>query len=96
MSQYELNRSVIAAIDAFHQVLSLQELLEIALDQATESAEKRQQRTELLTNCYLHQVKPYLEDLNQELKEIQQQVLRSDGGQIRTTIGAGLAKKKCS
>lgn len=93
MSQYELNKSVIAAIDAFHQVQCLQELLEMAIDQATESAQKRQQRTELLTMCYLYQVKPYLEQLQLELKEIQQQ-LGAYVGQMNGTHGVGLAAER--
>ena len=94
MSQYELNRSVIAAADALGQVVSLQELLRISLDIAGQSAEKRQERTELLLICYLDQVKPYLEDLAQELKEIRQLVPRAYGGQMSAMHGAGLAAEK--
>lgn len=90
----ELSLSITAALDAFYQVVSLQELLEIALEQATESVEKRQQRIELLIICYLHQAKPYLEELQQELKEIRQRVPRAYGGQMNVTIGAGLAAEK--
>lgn len=74
MSQYELSRSVTAATDALAQVVSLQELLFISLDIAGQSHEKRQKRTELLLNCYLYEVKPYLEELRQELTEIRQLV----------------------
>ena len=94
MSQYELNRSVIAAADAFAQVISLQELLKISLDIAGQSAEKRQERTELLLICYLDQVKPYLEDLAIELKEIRQLVPKAYGGQMSAKHGAGLAAEK--
>ena len=94
MSQYELNRSVIAAADAEAQVVSLQELLRISLDIAGQSAEKRQERIELLIICYLDQVKPYLDDLAIELEEIRQLVPRASAAQIRTTIGAGLAAEK--
>ncbi len=52
MSTDELSLSVTAATDAFDQVVSLQELLEIALDTAGQSLEKRQARTELLLICY--------------------------------------------
>ncbi len=94
MSQYELNRSVIAAADAFAQVVSLQELLRISLDIAGQSAEKRQERIELLLICYLDQVKPYLEDLAIELKEIRQLVPRAYGGQMNATHSAGLTAEK--
>ncbi len=69
-----LSLSVTAGLDAFNQVVNLQELLEISLEQATTSPEKRQSRTELLTICYLHQVKPFLEELSQELKEMRQEI----------------------
>ena len=94
MSQYELSRSITAATDAFNQVVSLQELLKISLDIAGQSAEKRQERTDLLLICYLDQVKPYLEDLAIELKEIRQLVPRASAAQIRTTLGSGLAAEK--
>ena len=94
MSQYELNKSVIAAADAFAQVVSLQELLRISLDIAGQSAEKRQERIELLLICYLDQVKPYLEDLAIELKEIRQLVPRAYGGQMSAKHSAGLAAEK--
>lgn len=94
MSQYELNSSVIAAADAFAQVVSLQELLKISLDIAGQSAEKRQERIELLIICYLDQVKPYLDDLAIELEEIRQLVKRASAAQIRAMHGAGLAAEK--
>ncbi len=84
----ELSLAVTAALDAFYQVVSLQELLTIALEQATESVEKRQQRTELLTICYLHQVQPYIDELQQELKEIRQLVPRAYGGQMVSQVVA--------
>ena len=90
----ELSLSITAAVDAFYQVQCLQQLLEIALDQPTESQQLKQQRTELLTICYLHQVKPYLEDLAIELKEIRQLVPRAYGGQMSAKHGAGLAAEK--
>lgn len=67
-----LRSEVTAALDAFYQIVSLQELLEISLELVTTRPEKRQSRTELLTICYLHQVKPFLEELETELKEIRQ------------------------
>ena len=94
MSQYELSRSITAATDALDQVVSLQELLFISLDIAGQSAEKRQQRTDLLLNCYLYEVKPYLEELRQELQEIRQLVPRGDGGQMSAKHSAGLAAEK--
>jgi hypothetical protein len=94
MSTDELSLSITAATDALDQVVSLQEILEISLDTAGQSLEKRQARTELLLICYLHQVKPYLEELQQELKEIRQLVPRAYGAQIRTTSGSGLAAEK--
>ncbi len=94
MSQYELNSSVIAAADAFAQVVSLQELLKISLDIAGQSAEKRQERIELLIICYLDQVKPYLDDLSIELEEIRQLVKRAYGGQMSANHGAGLVAEK--
>lgn len=66
--------SVTTALDAFYQVVNLQELLEISLEQAETSPEKRQSRTELLTICYLHQVKPFLQELELELKEMRQEI----------------------
>lgn len=69
-----LSLSVTAAADAFYQIVNLQELLEISLELVTTSPEKRHSRTELLTICYLYQVKPYLEELEQELKEIRQEI----------------------
>jgi hypothetical protein len=58
-------------------IVNLQELLEISLELVTTSPEKRQSRTELLTICYLHQVKPFLEELSQELKEMRQEIDRA-------------------
>ena len=89
----ELSLSVTAALDAFYQVVSLQELLTIALDTFGQSAEKRQQRTELLTICYLQQVKPYLEELQQELKEIRQRVPRAYGGQMMSQVAARVGQQ---
>lgn len=94
MSQYELSRSITAATDALDQLVSLQELLFISLDIAGQSHEKRQKRTELLLNCYLHEVKPCLEELRQELQEIRQLVPRASGGQMSATHRAGLAAEK--
>lgn len=67
-------RSVTAALDALIQVVNLQELLEISLSLVETSPEKRHSRTELLTICYLYQVKPYLEELETELKEMRQEI----------------------
>ena len=72
-----LSLSVTAGLDAFNQIVNLQELLEISLELVTTSPEKRQSRTELLTICYLHQVKPFLEELSQELKEMRQEIDRA-------------------
>lgn len=94
MSLDELSLSITAATDALAQVVSLQELLEICYDIAGQSSEKRQQRTELLLQCYLHEVKPYLEELRQELEEIRQLVPRAYGGQMSATLGSGLAAEK--
>lgn len=69
-----LSRSVTAALDAFYQIVNLQELLEISLELVATRPEKRQSRTELLMICYLHQVKPYLEELETELKEMRQEI----------------------
>ncbi|HEY9783667.1 MAG TPA: hypothetical protein V6D09_26455 [Leptolyngbyaceae cyanobacterium] len=69
-----LSLSVTAGLDAFNQIVNLQELLEISLELVTTSPEKRQSRTELLTICYLHQVKPFLEELSQEFKEMRQEI----------------------
>lgn len=93
MSQ-ELSLSITAALDAFYQVQCLQELLEIALDTVGQSPEKRQERIVLLTICYLHQVRPYLEELDTELKEIRQRIPRAYGGQMSAKHGAGLAAEK--
>ena len=96
MSLEDLVGSVTMALDASDSVISLQELLEIALEQIDHpKKECMQSRTVLLLMCYLDRVKPHLEELRQELKEIQQQ-LGAYGGQIRATLGSGLAKKKCS
>jgi hypothetical protein len=72
-----LSLSVTAGLDAFNQIVNLQELLEISLELVTTSPEKRLSRTELLTICYLHQVKPFLEELSQELKEMRQEIDRA-------------------
>ena len=95
MSQYDLNRSITMAVDTSDEIISLQELLEIALEQIDHpKKECMQSRTVLLLMCYLDRVKPHLEDLAIELKEIQQLVLRADGGQMNGTHGAGLAAEK--
>ena len=94
MSLEDLSLSITAATHAFAQVVSLQELLKICLDIAAQPLEKRQERTELLIICYLDQVKPYLEDLAIELKEIRQLVPRAYGGQMSAKHGAGLAAEK--
>lgn len=95
MSQYELNRSITMAVDASDEIISLQELLEIALEQIDHpKKECRQSRTVLLLQCYLDRVKPHLEELRQELKEFQQLVNRPDGGQMNGTHGAGLAAER--
>lgn len=72
MSQ-KLHRQAVVAIDELHLLIRLQELLEIALEQlelATLSPEDRRDRTGLLITCYLDQVKPCLENIEAELKEI--------------------------
>ena len=72
-----LSLSVTAGLDAFNQIVNLQELLEISLSLVETSPEKRHSRTELLTICYLHQAKPFLEELSQELKEMRQEIDRA-------------------
>ena len=95
MSQYELNRSITMAVDASDEIISLQELLEIALEQIDHpKKECRQSRTVLLLMCYLDRVKPHLEELRQELQEIRRLVAGADGGQMNGTHRAGLAAEK--
>lgn len=71
-----LSLSVTAAKDALYQIVNLQQLLEISLEPVETSLQQRQSRTELLMICYLHQVKPYLEELETELKEMRQEIDR--------------------
>lgn len=71
MSQ-KLHSTAVAAIDELHLLIRLQELLEIALEQlerATLSLEDRRDRTGLLINCYLDQVKPCLENIEAYLQQ---------------------------
>lgn len=80
MSQ-KLHSQAVAAIDELHLLIRLQELLEIALEQlelATLSPEDRQARTGLLITCYLEQVKPCLENIEVELKEIRSEASSPD------------------
>lgn len=77
MSQ-KLHSQAVAAIDELHLLIRLQELLEIALEQlelATLSPEDRRDKTGLLITCYLDQVKPCLENIEAELKEIRASAL---------------------
>lgn len=95
MSQQELIGSITMAFDACCEVISLQELLSIAVEQIDHpKKECTQSRTVLLLMCYLDRVKPHLEELRQELKEIQQLVKRGDGGQMSAMHRAGLAAEK--
>ena len=95
MSQLELSSSITMTFDASDEIISLQELLEIAFEQIDHpKKECRQSRTMLLLMCYLDRVKPHLQELRQELTEIQQLVKRVDGGQMNGTHGAGLAAEK--
>ena len=95
MSHYEPSGSITMAVDASDEIISLHELLEIALEQIDHpKKECRQTRTVLLLICYLDRVKPHLEALRQELTEIQQLVNRADGGQMNDTHGAGLAAER--
>ena len=95
MSLEDLVGSVTMALDASDSVISLQELLEIALEQIDHpKKECMQSRTVLLLMCYLDRVKPHLEELRQELKEIQQLLKRGDGGQMSAMHRAGLAAEK--
>jgi transcriptional/translational regulatory protein YebC/TACO1 len=71
MSQLELVGSITMAFDACCEVISLQELLEIAIEQIDHpKKECTQSRTVLLLMCYLDQVKPHLDELHWELKQI--------------------------
>ncbi len=95
MSQYDLNRSITMAVDTSDEIISLQELLEIALLQIDHpKKECMQSRTVLLLQCYLDRVKPHLEELQQELKEIRQLVPRAYGAQMSAKHGVGLAAEK--
>ena len=71
MSQQELIGSITMAFDACCEVISLQELLSIAVEQIDHpKKECTQSRTVLLLMCYLDRVKPHLEELHWELKQI--------------------------
>lgn len=74
---YELQRSSVAAADELFSIGSLQELLEMALEQLDDVAQtpdQRRVRIGLLLTCYLQQAKPCFEALEQELKEIRQHI----------------------
>ncbi|WNN88150.1 hypothetical protein [Gloeocapsopsis dulcis] len=64
----------LGAMDELNSVIQLQELLEISMEQADESPEKRWKRVELLTETYLAQVEPCLENLVLKLERIRQQL----------------------
>jgi hypothetical protein len=64
----------LGAIDELNSVIQLQELLEISMEQADESLEKRWKRVELLTETYLAQVKPCFENIELKLERIRQQL----------------------
>ena len=71
MSQLELVGSITMALDACCDVISLQELLSIAIEQIDHpKKECRQSRTVLLLICYLDRVKPHLKELHCSLKQI--------------------------
>ncbi len=71
MSQLEMVGSITMAFDACCEVISLQELLEIAIEQIDHpEKECTQSRTVLLLMCYLDRVKPHLEELHCSLKQI--------------------------
>lgn len=64
----------VGAMDELNSVIRLQELIEISIEQADESLEKRWKRVELLIEPYLAQVELRLENLEFKLKRIRQQL----------------------
>lgn len=66
MSQ-KLHSAAVAAIDKLHLLIRLQQLQEISLEQLERA---KWNRTGLLITCYLYQVKPCLESIEAELREI--------------------------
>ena len=87
MSQQELIGSITMATDACAEVISLQELLSIAIEQVDHPKESRQSRTVLLLICYLDRVKPHLKKLHWELNQIQ---LKQKRQLEAETDGAGI------
>ncbi len=64
----------IAALDDLARILTLQQLLEISLEQFDDPTEKTEQRVDMLLSCYLSQVEPHFEDLKFSLERIREQL----------------------
>lgn len=64
----------ISAMDEFHRIANLQQLLQICLEQENEPLQKRACRTELLIVSYLNQVEQHMKDLEDTLDSIRQQI----------------------
>jgi len=72
-----LNGLVIFALDELNRIQTLQDLLEIYLEQGEELPEKRAARAELLVSSYVCQMEPHLDELRVLLERIRK-LLKGD------------------
>lgn len=70
--------SAIAALDALNEVLTLQELIRIALEEFDHQGKKTKQRVDMLLSIYLGLVEEHFEELQFNLTSIQLQGRKSD------------------
>ncbi len=69
--------SAIAALDALNEVLTLQELIRIALEEFDHQGKKTEQRVDMLLSIYLCLVEEHFEELSLNLTSIQLQGKKS-------------------
>lgn len=89
MSLEELVGSITMAVDSSDEIISLQELLEIALEQIDHpKKECRQSRTVLLLMCYLDRVKPHQRGITAGIK-------RNSAASLEIRWGASSRHNRC-
>lgn len=77
--------STLAALDALDQVLSLQELVRLALEEFDDQDKRVEERVGLLLSVYLYVVEEHFEELESNLKDIQLKIGKSVRDSLQET-----------